>query len=62
VLASALLSEASISSIVSPLARDLDQMRLADAGDQGSAACDSQFLKGAGKASYAAIGSFDRRL
>ena len=61
VRASAWLSDKSVSSGVSPLAKDLDQMRRADAGDQGRAASDSHCLRGAGKLSNAAIGLSDRR-
>ena len=62
VRASAWLSDKSVSSGVSPLAKDFDQIRRADAGDQGRVAFDSHCLKGAGSLSNAAIGSSDRRL
>ena len=57
VCASAWLSDKSVSSGVSPLAKDFDQIRRAEAGDQGKAASDSHCLKGAGRLSNAAIGS-----
>ena len=61
VRASAWLSDKSVSSGVSPLAKDFDQMRRAEAGDQGKAASDSHCRKGAGRLSNAAIGSSARR-
>ncbi len=60
--ASAWLSDRSVSSVVIPLANDFDQMRRAEAGDHGSAACDNHCLSGVGKPSNAAIGSPARRL
>ena len=61
VCASAWLSDKSVSSGVSPLAKDFDQIRRAEAGDQGKAASDSHCLKGAGRLSNAAIGLSARR-
>lgn len=61
VRASARLSDVSVSSCVSPLARALDQIRRTDAGDQGRAASDTHRRKGAGNPSNAAIGSPDLR-
>ena len=55
VRASALLSDKSVSSGVSPLAKDFDQIRRAEAGDQGKAASDSHCLKGAGRLSLSLI-------
>ena len=62
VRASAWLSDKSISSGDSPLAKDFDQIRRADAGDQGMAASESHCLNGAGRPSNVTIGLSERRL
>lgn len=61
VRASARLRDASVSSGVSPLESDFDQMRRADAGDHGSTASDSHCRSGAGSLSNEVIGSAARR-
>ena len=59
--ASAFVRVIRVSSGAKPFARDLDQIRWADAGDQGKAASVSQWRKGAGSRSKSAIGSPERR-